>query len=97
MSTQSPAHTCHAIGCSVRCKPEYLMCPRHWRMVPLRHQRAVWATYRPGQCDLNPAPSPAWLLAADKAILAVAVKEGRITLEAALQKIQATEDRMKKQ
>jgi hypothetical protein len=53
------------------------MCLRHWRMVPKDLQRAVWAAYRPGQCDLDPAPSEAWHVAADAAILAVAKLEGR--------------------
>lgn len=70
------AHTCHAVDCEVRCKPEYLMCGRHWRMVPRRLQAAVWDAYVPGQCDLDPRPSPEWHDAADRAIAAVAAKEG---------------------
>lgn len=69
------AHTCHALGCGVHCKPEFLMCGRHWAMVPAKLQRAVWATYRPGQCD-DKAPSEAWHQAADAAIGAVALREG---------------------
>lgn len=55
------------------------MCRSHWRMVPRNIQRAVWAAYRPGQCDLNPAPSPAWHRAANAAIEAVALQEQRST------------------
>lgn len=72
-----PGHTCHAEGCETHCKPEYLMCGRHWRMVPRAAQADVWATYVPGQCDLDPMPSPEWLDAAQRAIEAVATKEGR--------------------
>jgi hypothetical protein len=71
------AHVCHAVGCQVRCKPEYLMCGRHWRMVPRRLQVKVWATYQPGQCNFDPAPSAEWLDAAMDAVDAVAAKEGR--------------------
>lgn len=56
------------------------MCPRHWRMVPRRLQRAVWAAYRPGQCD-DKNPSEAWHLAADAAIGFVAAREyGQLTM-----------------
>lgn len=69
-------HHCHARGCSTPTKPEMLMCFKHWRMVPRDLQRAVWATYRPGQCD-DKRPSPEWHAAADAAIAAVAQKERR--------------------
>jgi hypothetical protein len=57
-------------------RPELLMCRMHWRLVPLRIQRAVWAAYRPGQCD-DKRPSAAWTRAADAAIAHVAGLEGR--------------------
>lgn len=44
-------HHCHARGCDVPTRPEALMCLRHWRMVPKPLQRAVWSSYRYGQCD----------------------------------------------
>jgi len=69
------AHICHALGCSVRCKPEFLLCGRHWGLVPAKLQRAVWATYRRGQCD-DKDPSEEWHEAADAAIAAVALQEG---------------------
>lgn len=70
-------HTCHAKGCNTQCKPEYLMCPHHWHMVPGAIQREVYKHYRPGQCTGDPAPSPEWHEAADKAIKAVQMKEGQ--------------------
>lgn len=83
------SHKCHARGCPTPCRPEYLMCPRHWRMVPPRLQRAVWRTYRDGQCD-DMDPSPEWHVAADAAIGFVALLDGegiraseRAALEAA--------------
>jgi hypothetical protein len=69
------AHTCHAIGCAVRVRPELLMCGRHWWMVSRPTQLAVWAAYRPGQCD-DKNPSRAWLDAADAAIGEVAERTG---------------------
>ena len=68
------SHPCHARGCSTPVRPELLMCLRHWRMVPAAIQRAVWATYRPGQCD-DKLPSKAWHEAASAAIGYVAVME----------------------
>lgn len=69
------AHFCHAISCTVRCEPEFLMCGRHWGLVPAKLQRAVWATYRRGQCA-DKRPSEEWHEAADAAIAAVALEEG---------------------
>lgn len=74
---RAAAHTCHAAGCTTHCKPEMLMCGKHWRMVPERHKAAVWMTYRPGQCD-DMRPSFAWHAAADEAIAAVARLEGKV-------------------
>lgn len=79
-------HHCHALGCQVNTKPELLMCPRHWAMVPKRMQRPVWKTYRIGQCD-DKQPSAAWFLAAETAICAVAWKEGRLTVEQCRERI----------
>lgn len=31
--------------------PEMFMCKRHWFSLPKAMQRAIWNTYRPGQCD----------------------------------------------
>jgi hypothetical protein len=76
-STPRPdGHHCHATGCTKAVKPELLMCLAHWRMVPQIIQRAVWANYRPGQCD-DKDPSEAWHVAADAAIGAVASRECR--------------------
>ena len=71
------AHMCHARGCRVPVKPTLLMCPDHWRRVPAAIQRAVYATYRHGQCD-DKKPSRQWHEAASAAIGYVAIKEKRI-------------------
>lgn len=70
-------HVCHAEGCETPRKPEFLMCGRHWRMVPQGLQRAVWDAYVPGQEQWEPTPTEEWHAAANAAIEAVAVKEGR--------------------
>ena len=71
------SHTCHAIGCKDNCKPTFLMCKKHWDMVPKPKQERVYAEYRSGQCNLNPMPSPQWHDAADVAIYYVHIKELR--------------------
>lgn len=68
------SHHCHAKGCAVKTRPVYLMCPKHWAMVPQELQRPVWATYRVGQCD-DKRPSKEWHEAADAAIKFVFEKE----------------------
>lgn len=70
------AHHCHARGCTKSVRPELLMCVRHWRMVPANVQRAVWRTYRQGQCD-DKRPSDAWHVAANAAVGAVATLENQ--------------------
>jgi hypothetical protein len=68
------SHKCHARGCTTPVKPEFLMCFRHWRQVPRKIQDAVWAAYRPGQCD-DMRPSREWHRAADAAIGYVAKQQ----------------------
>lgn len=45
------AHTCHATGCTKNVPPEMFMCKKHWFSLPKSMRNAIWATYRPGQCD----------------------------------------------
>jgi hypothetical protein len=69
-------HKCHLPGCEVRTPPKYLLCPKHWKMVPQRLQMQVWATYRRGQ-EIDKRPTPEYLAAARDAIDAVACKESK--------------------
>lgn len=50
---------CAAIGCTASVKPEYLMCRRHWRMVPIPLQRAVWRAWRALRTPPKGVP-PGW-------------------------------------
>ena len=45
------SHHCHATGCNVAVPPEMFACKRHWYLLPKRLRDAIWAAYRPGQCD----------------------------------------------
>ena len=65
------AHTCHATACSAHCRPEHLMCPRHWATVSPATQRAVLTHYRHGQCT-DMRPSKEWFDAANLAVAEVA-------------------------
>lgn len=80
------SHHCHAIGCEIAVPPELLMCRAHWYSVPAYIRSQVWSTYRAGQCD-DRNPSGSWMIAATRAIMAVAVKEGVLTHEQAVAKI----------
>lgn len=71
-------HKCHAIGCDASCKPEHLMCTRHWGMVPGKLQVEVYRAYRVGQCQ-DQEISRKWLVAAKTAIARVALREHKIT------------------
>lgn len=70
------AHTCHAEGCDKAVPPRLLMCRPHWQMVPYGLQLDVWANYEPGQ-ERRKDPTDDYLDAAQAAIDAVAMKEGR--------------------
>jgi hypothetical protein len=67
-------HHCHARDCHTPVAPRFLMCRKHWRMVPPVLQGAVWATYRKGQ-EIDKHPSRAYIEAARAAILAVYQRE----------------------
>lgn len=45
------AHTCHATGCQAAVPPVMFACRKHWFQLPKALRAAIWATYRPGQCD----------------------------------------------
>ena len=70
------AHRCHALGCEKNVPPKMLMCLRHWRMVPVLLQRAVWREYVPGQ-EVRKDPTDAYLYVQAAAVNAVADKESR--------------------
>lgn len=70
-------HTCHAIDCRTPCKPEHLMCAKHWAMLSAGRQKRVYEEYRVGQCNGKPPPSQAWHDAADLAIMYVHIRELR--------------------
>jgi hypothetical protein len=54
------SHTCHHPNCKKEVRPEKLACPHHWFQLPKRLQKAVWATYVPGQ-EISKTPSPEYL------------------------------------
>ena len=62
-------HKCRAEGCRVQVRHEYLMCPRHWRMVPREIGVLVTRHWRAGE-------TRGWKKAVSRAIYAVGVVEG---------------------
>lgn len=68
-------HTCHALECSTPVPPARLMCKRHWFQVPRALRDDVWETYIPGQ-EVTKNPTIDYSIAAARAIVAVAEKEG---------------------
>jgi hypothetical protein len=68
-------HHCHALACTASVPPQMHMCPKHWRTVPARLQRALWAAYRLGQED-DMQPSAGYLRAAAACVGAAAYAEG---------------------
>ena len=75
------AHHCHLPGCRVSTPPRYLMCPKHWRLVPEDLAADVYATVdtRDKVCNGSWAP---WWRAQAKAIHAVQLATG-VSQEAA--------------
>jgi len=74
------AHHCHVPRCGVAVPPKFLMCRRHWHMVPAAEQRRVWLYYREGQ-EIDKRPSEAYLRAAEAAIRAVQAIEPHLCRE----------------
>ena len=68
-------HTCHAEGCSKAVAPKYLMCPRHWGMVPRPQQLEIWRHYRNGQ-EVDKRPSTEYLAVMKATVDLVARLEG---------------------
>lgn len=66
-SASQDNHRCHAWRCPKVVPPSQLMCAYHWKMVPYRLQKDVWARYRPGQ-EVTKDPSESYMVAARKAI-----------------------------
>jgi hypothetical protein len=69
---------CKALGCDRVIPSHLLMCREHWFGVPAAVRQAVWLAYEPGQERRDDA-SPAYLLAARRAVCAVAVRERKMT------------------
>jgi len=69
-------HTCHAEGCNKAVPPKFLMCGKHWAMVPLTQQREIWRHYRPGQ-EIDKRPSADYLRVMKIAIDLVSRAEGQ--------------------
>ena len=68
-------HSCHAIACKTRTKPEKFMCRRHWFYLPRNIRSAVYLHYRDGQCE-DWKISNAYADTAQRAIRIVAEQEG---------------------
>jgi len=66
-------HHCHALGCTLRSPSSLLLCPRHWSLVPRTLREAVLAHHDEA--------SVTYVLAVHRAIAAVAVREGVLTIE----------------
>ena len=69
------SHVCHARDCEVEVPPSMLMCAYHWYMVPRPIRAEVWTAYRRGQ-EIDKEPSAEYLIAARKAVEAVAASVG---------------------
>ena len=75
MTDKPRPHLCHAHDCNVEIPPRLLMCLGHWRKVPHSLQEKVYAYFRSGKRS-GRHPTPAWMIAANMAVLLVAKKEG---------------------
>jgi len=69
--------TCWANGCERQIDDQYLMCSRHWRLVPQEVRNRVWRHFREGQ-DATTASQEYFEAAAD-AIESVARREQKPT------------------
>lgn len=70
---RSSEHSCHLPDCEEVIAPKFLMCAKHWKLVPKELQQEVYRFYRTGQ-EKTKNPSKNYLQAARRAILAVEEK-----------------------
>lgn len=82
-------HFCHAMGCAVLVPPKMLFCAPHWRKTPRWAQRMIWATYRSGQ-EVTKDPSAVYLVAQAHVVCFVAVEEGLLDADAAVERLMRT-------
>jgi hypothetical protein len=75
--TSVVVHKCHALDCAEPVHPRFLMCRRHWWMVPQPVRELVNSTYQHGQERGKVRPSREWVAAVRLAIAAVAELEGK--------------------
>jgi hypothetical protein len=69
-----PPHECAALGCRVTVAGKFLMCPKHWNMVPRAVQTAIWREFFSGQRK-GTHPTEGWRDAMAEAITEVDRKE----------------------
>lgn len=75
MSKPLPYKDCYAHGCKTQIPSRFLMCGRHWAMVPKATQDLVYETLHAWKGDGTARP---YIIATLKAKIAVCNREGRI-------------------
>lgn len=61
-------HRCHIHKCTLAIPKKLFACTNHWRTLPVQMQRSLRNAYVEGQ-EKTGTPSPAYLMAAHRAIL----------------------------
>lgn len=56
-------HDCQHIECTTRIAPQYLMCVRHWRQVPIELRQRVYDAWNLGKGEGTPEHKAAILAA----------------------------------
>ena len=74
MEPEQDIQLCRAIGCNNRIPSNFLMCARHWYMVPQVLRTEVYRQYKPA------GPTQEWIDASKQAINYVAKAEGQAVL-----------------
>lgn len=70
-------HVCHAEDCNEPVEPKFLMCKKHWAMVPAVTKSLIKEHFHPEQCKGLRRPTIEWIRAAKEAIYYVAKLEGK--------------------
>ena len=73
MTMQPEMRRCTAVRCQVQVKRKFLMCPKHWALVPENVQREVYSSLRAYNAG---GSMKSYLLATYRAQLAVVEYEG---------------------
>ena len=70
-------HECPAVSCRRKIEVKFLMCQKHWFMLPKGMRESLWHHYKNGQNEGRVAPNPEWVRTLEQATMLIEEAEDR--------------------